>query len=537
MNIWELGRVPSKFWSSIENQRDFLEWLAKKYNVSCLDDWYKVPSRAYPIRLLKIYNNYHSRILATHFPEHKWLEWKFVRTPHNFWASLENRRRYINWLGSELGYSKLEDWYKITGDDFRNNYGESLLVRYYKNSYQRAVVEIFSEFDWQEWRFESVSDGFWNKPENRRRFMAWLGERLGYNSVQDWYSLTHEILTQNKGYGIYYKLGSISAVVKEQFPFEDIHEWQFQSCSRGFWKKKSNRRRYMDWLQKKLGYIRLEDWYKVTAQEFHDNYGGGLLNAYYDSSPSVALIDIYPDFQWNEWLFVSAPQSFWYKNENRRRYLDWLGKKLGHTKFEDWYNITVNDFQRNNGVGFLNYHGSSPSKAVTDNFHEYDWDISKFFNRPQAYWQDSYNRSEFLKHLFSLLGYRSLNDWYRTSHEDFTHNGGSALLKYYGGSHVMAIIDNYPGQDWLEWEFNYVPQGFWDNPDNRKRYLVWLGKKLGYSIKDDWYKINTKAFEKYYGSGMLQRSFGGSPSRAVMEIFPEQKWFVWMFRVCMQNIG
>ena len=170
MKPWEKGRVPQNFWSDIENQRDFLEWLAKKHQVNHFEDWYKVPSKAFPIRLLKIYGNYHSHILSIHFPEYEWLEWKFVRTPHNFWSSLKNQRRYMDWLGRELGFAKLEDWYQVTGDDFRNNYGESLIVRYYNNCFQRAVMEIYNKFGWCGWLFHSIPDGFWNDINNRKNY-------------------------------------------------------------------------------------------------------------------------------------------------------------------------------------------------------------------------------------------------------------------------------------------------------------------------------------------------------------------------------
>jgi len=34
----------------------------------------------------------------------------------------------------------------------------------------------------------------------------------------------------------------------------------------------------MNWLEKKLGYTKMEDWYKLTKQLIKKNYGIGLLN-------------------------------------------------------------------------------------------------------------------------------------------------------------------------------------------------------------------------------------------------------------------
>jgi hypothetical protein len=52
-------------------------------------------------------------MITTIFPEHKWLPWKFANTPKSFWDLLNNQRKFLDWVGSELGVKNLEDWYKI----------------------------------------------------------------------------------------------------------------------------------------------------------------------------------------------------------------------------------------------------------------------------------------------------------------------------------------------------------------------------------------------------------------------------------------
>ena len=529
MKAWEKGRVPPNFRSNLKNQKDCLIWLAKKYNVQHMDDWYQVPSRAFPVRLLKIYNNYHTQILAAHFPEYEWHEWKFLRTPHNYWVSLKNRRRYMDWLGVKLDYTNAEDWYNVTANDFHNNFGHSMIARYYNNCYQRAVMDIYSEFCWCAWLFESVPDGFWKNVENRKSYMKWLGKLLGYTKMADWYNLTHKRLTNNRGYGVFQYLGSVLAVVRDYLPNHEWFEWKFKACSRNFWKSKGNRHRYMDWLAQELGYTKMEGWYEVTSDDFRCNHGGGFLQAYYGSSPSTAVTDNYSGHQWHEWLFVSVPQSFWKRKKNRRRCLDWLAQELGYTKMEDWYSVTVNDFRKNNLGGFLSYHNDSPTQTVIKNYTEYDWEIIKFSTRPQGFWQDSKERKKFLKQLFKLLGYTQTEDWYRASQEDFTSNEGRGLLPYYKGSHIRAIIDNFPKYPWLEWKFLSVPQGFWGDVCNRRQYMNWLAHLLGYSKLEDWYKITAGDFQKNYGGGMLDLHFSNSPSKAVIDTFPEHKWYEWLF--------
>ena len=54
-------------------------------------------------------------------------------------------------------------------------------------------------------------------------------------------------------------------------------EWKFARVPAGFWKKKANRERYLDWLETKLKISQPEDWNRVRRADLKDNFGGGLL--------------------------------------------------------------------------------------------------------------------------------------------------------------------------------------------------------------------------------------------------------------------
>ena len=36
---------------------------------------------------------------------------------NGWWNVYENQKEYIEWLGKELGYTTMEDWYKIISED------------------------------------------------------------------------------------------------------------------------------------------------------------------------------------------------------------------------------------------------------------------------------------------------------------------------------------------------------------------------------------------------------------------------------------
>jgi hypothetical protein len=319
--------------------------------------------------------------------------------------------------------------------------------------------------------------------------------------------------------------------VQSLFPQEEVFEWLFATVPRHFWRSKTNRRRYFSWLGTQLGFKHPDDWYRITAVDFERNHGGGLLCLHYNNSPSIAVKTIFPKYHWLEWKFTSTPNGFWRARKNGRRYLKWLGDQLGFTIADDWYRITVEDFKNNYGWGLLQAYDSSPTKAVTALLPERKLQLARFNTRPQSFWKVKENQRAFFDDLFRQFKYKTLDDWYGVTVEAVCDNGGRGLLPYYGGSHIAAIMANYPEHEWLEWRFARVPQRFWSDPSNRRRYFVWLGKQLGLRTMEDWYRVNSHIIEHNYGSGLKQLAFGSSPSRAIMETFPHHKWIPWKFEV------
>ena len=41
---WKFVRLPRNYWSNIENQREFMQYLSKQLNIKELSDWYNIPA-------------------------------------------------------------------------------------------------------------------------------------------------------------------------------------------------------------------------------------------------------------------------------------------------------------------------------------------------------------------------------------------------------------------------------------------------------------------------------------------------------------
>jgi len=217
--------------------------------------------------------------------------------PYRYWQDPRHRRDYLLWLGRKLRFRWIEDYYKLTHEDLKHNYGAGLAVTYWRASAVEGVKECFPEYVWEAWRFERAPMRFWKARENRLRYMRWLAERLGYRKPEDWYASVREDFTRNfGGECVKFYRGSPALAAMDLYPNFPWEEWKFLRVPRGFWYKLENRKRYLQWLGKKLGYKRLEDWYRVRGADFAHNYAGGLLMMY--GSAVDLLRDCFPELDW-----------------------------------------------------------------------------------------------------------------------------------------------------------------------------------------------------------------------------------------------
>lgn len=242
--------------------------------------------------------------------ESKLYPWVDGKVPRGFWEKEENRRQYMIWLGKKLGFFKLEDWYQIASADFSKNYGIGLLF-HFNGSPSLAVKEFYPNYDWKPWKFKVTPNGFWKQAENRKKYMIWLGERLGFFKKEDWYQITQKKFRDNYGGGLLpsYFNDSPFQAIKELYPNYDWLPWKVAGrVSSKFWKNQENRRQYMFWLGKELKFSKKEDWWQITQKDFHNNYGGGLLSNYFRGSISRAVKELYPGDDWKALKFNNKPK-------------------------------------------------------------------------------------------------------------------------------------------------------------------------------------------------------------------------------------
>jgi hypothetical protein len=117
---WCFTYVPHSYWNSLQNQRNFLDWVGKQLNIQHMKDWYSVSveqiGKFRGERLMAVHGDSLSATLRAVYSEHEWQEWLFesrVSKLEFFKSSLENQRRYVKWLEEMLQIQSLEAWYYV----------------------------------------------------------------------------------------------------------------------------------------------------------------------------------------------------------------------------------------------------------------------------------------------------------------------------------------------------------------------------------------------------------------------------------------
>ncbi|QDU33398.1 hypothetical protein KS4_14440 [Poriferisphaera corsica] len=308
------------------------------------------------------------------------------------------------------------------------------------------------------WVTGRVPNGYWSTRSNRAQYMKWLGKKLRVRSNKQWYKLSRKHFQDNYGGGLLatiYKDSPLAAL-QDYMPREKWIPWMFSRTPQAYWRNPKNRRAYMKWLGKELGYTKMSDWYALSQQDFRDHGGNGLLANYYRNSPVDAVREYMPTRNWNEWQFHATPQRFWQVKRNRARYMEWLGKQLKIRKPEDWYRVTRKDFYDHDGAVFLkNFRDSSPQEALRESLPKYQWKPWLFTRVPNGYWKSPKNRVAYVKWLGKMLGCTKNADWYVLTREDVKASGGGAMLSMYYNNSVLSMLKAaYPKAKWDTSRFN-----------------------------------------------------------------------------------
>lgn len=92
--------------------------------------------------------------------------------------TIENQREFLNDAFKRMRKEKMEDWYDVSKIDLVKLGGGGILQKY-GGSPLRLITTVFSEHEWNIFRFRKLPHNFWNQT-NKKKFLEWAAIELGF---------------------------------------------------------------------------------------------------------------------------------------------------------------------------------------------------------------------------------------------------------------------------------------------------------------------------------------------------------------------
>jgi len=192
-----------------------------------MDDWYKITQRDFEnfhgSTLLSAYNCSPSRILTTLFPDHQWNLWKFEKSAARIWENKDTRLQFLKYLGDQLGFRSMEDWYKVKVIDF-DKYGARMLVL--NGSVSKVLADTFTDHKWKLWKFHfppTARIGDLISHQVLCEYVEELGKHLNINNLNDWYKVSQQTIFKFGGRFLLNYCGGLPGLLGKVY---EQHVWE-----------------------------------------------------------------------------------------------------------------------------------------------------------------------------------------------------------------------------------------------------------------------------------------------------------------------
>ena len=302
---------------------------------------------------------------------------------HNFDRLEKGSQEHMRVLAHKASFFTLRDWEKKkressnlgTFNDWIRVKWEGDLLKYLQTEYPNEKIH------W--WKMSRTPAGTWQDEDRLKEYMAWLAKELNFKEKKDWFKVTAKDFQNNYGGSVQAYYPSILDVLEVCYPDIEWLPWLFDVAPNGCWSKKSNHRKFLDFVAREKNFSKPEDWYSATRALFVKYKGASLLKEYETIFDCISAN--YPEYDLRFW-FMKNSRGNWQKKQNQRNYMEWLGEKLCFTKSTDWYHAIETDFRNNHGVTLIgkDYH-RGVANCIMSIFDDHEWEEALF--RGQNHWK------------------------------------------------------------------------------------------------------------------------------------------------------
>ena len=203
--------VPLSYWQNYDNQKQFLDYLSKKYNLDTLEKW-KLKGLQYikkedGMNSLKYFDIGLKRYLKELFfkdeegnMENNLLEFAYY-FDSDYWDNKKNQRLFFDYLQNINNIEKQEDWKNISIEYLKKKGAHKILSEY--SSLFNALKHIYPEKEWDIYNVRKQSPKeYWEDDKNVKEFIDKFEQKMNIQSHNDWYRISVKQIQNEGGSGL-----------------------------------------------------------------------------------------------------------------------------------------------------------------------------------------------------------------------------------------------------------------------------------------------------------------------------------------------
>lgn len=164
----------------------FSVWLGVQLGIKELNNWNNITWRdIYQYGgLLNYPNNLIAEAIKDAYPQHQWHSSTFPHLSGDYWNDIGNKKEYFYWLGFQLGYSTMDDWYQATKGEVEKITGQGSFN--FLDAIPKILEAVYPEHNWIFRKFTDVPTG------EVTTKLEWLSGKLSIRCLDDWYRVSME---------------------------------------------------------------------------------------------------------------------------------------------------------------------------------------------------------------------------------------------------------------------------------------------------------------------------------------------------------
>ena len=468
-----------KFWSSLSSQREFMDYLYRKFNLSCLEDWKKVKPTTIAKNggngLVALYDNY-KLLLKEVYPHYPWL-FPSINKTKSFLTSQSNQLQIMEAVYKKYHFVSLKEWQNISLFLSRSSLNNSIYPSHINNDNN------------------NINNDNNNNNENNSFFQIDKGkeyERQRSEEVFSYIELTDEekrwkkIISEEEVGKLLHFYPSLSTLLFELYPTFD---WHFAEEVKPIldWRSIEYQRSFMLHLKDRLNFSSIGDFRKFSKRDLM-KMGAGFIAHLYENYSSL-LSSIFPDHPWDLNLIKPSRKSnlYWKSIDNQFTFMINLFHSLTFQRLEEFQSLNSNLFKLMGGGWLYHFYGDFFA-LLCGVFPNYPWNLHEKTNS-FPFWQRFENQRKFLTLLFAKLNLISDQDKNSITMAIIKKHGGEKLLELYHYNLFLLLSYVYPGVLW-----NGIRKRHGDlSPSlHLKQKIMELKRRFMVREKKDWFRVRVQ---------------------------------------------